>query len=59
MSRHRVLLDKLERTDVKESMDELLSEAEKREMAHLNKIVEIILVAEERVNELIVVLRDL
>ncbi|KAF9943339.1 DNA-directed RNA polymerase III subunit RPC3 [Mortierella alpina] len=55
--KRQVLLDKCERTDVKENKD-LLNSAERKELDSLNGIMELLEVQELRVAEMVVTLRD-
>ncbi|KAF7722661.1 RNA polymerase III subunit C82 [Apophysomyces ossiformis] len=52
------LLDKLNREDVKENMD-LLGEGDKAEVAQMEKVLERIEVSKKRIDEMVMVLRDL
>ena len=57
LSRHKMLLGKLSRTDVQENMDDLLSEGEKNEMAHMNRMIRILKTSEMQLNEAILNLK--
>lgn len=58
IQKHAILIDKLARTDVQENMDELLSEAEKKEMQMMERVVDMLSIAELKLNEKLMILRD-
>ncbi|KAG0209136.1 hypothetical protein BGX28_010515 [Mortierella sp. GBA30] len=55
--KRQVLLDKCERTDVKENKG-LLNDAERKELDSLNSILELLEIQEMRVGEMVITLRD-
>ena len=58
LSKHQVLIEKLERTDVQMNRDELLSQGEKLELEQMNKALNLLKAAEMRLHENLMVARD-